>query len=284
MFSSVVSARVLAGLAGVLLGRQAVGVPAHRVQDVEAVHPLEAAEDIGGGVAFGVADVQAGAAGVREHVEDVALRLARRARFAGVGGAEGLVRFPEVLPPAFDVGRVVTRHGWIAWVRVVRIVLAYVRAQTPVYGRTAACGVGFDRARPVTIGRSPTQRGLPMPDSVAMFVAGLIVLGIGAELFSRAMMWVVRSVGSGGSIEVVVVSAVSYAAPVLTVCLAIALSHFPKTALATVLGANIANVGLVLGVAASSGRSWVARGRWRRGLSYSWRCRCSSGSWHATTS
>ena len=67
-------------LDGVLLGGQAVGVPAHRVQDVEAVHPLEAGQDVGGGVPFGVADVQPGPAGVGEHVEDVVLRLARGCR------------------------------------------------------------------------------------------------------------------------------------------------------------------------------------------------------------
>ena len=75
MFCCGGDARVRAGLDGVLLGGQAEGVPAHRVQHVEAAHPLVAGQDVGGGVALGMADVQAGAAGVGEHVEDVVLRL-----------------------------------------------------------------------------------------------------------------------------------------------------------------------------------------------------------------
>ena len=54
--------RVRARLDRVLLGGQAERVPAHRVQHVEAAHALVAREDVGRGVAFRVADVQAGAA------------------------------------------------------------------------------------------------------------------------------------------------------------------------------------------------------------------------------
>ena len=49
--------RMGAGLLGVLFGGQAEGVPAHRVHHARAPHPLEAADDVGGGVALGVADV-----------------------------------------------------------------------------------------------------------------------------------------------------------------------------------------------------------------------------------
>ena len=72
-------ARVLAGLHGVLLGRQPEGVVAQAVQDVLAEHPVEAREDVGGDVAQRVADVQAGAARVGEHVEHEEVP-------AGVGG------------------------------------------------------------------------------------------------------------------------------------------------------------------------------------------------------
>ncbi len=98
-------AGVRAGFDGVLLGRQAEGVPAHRVQDVEAAHALVAGQDVGGGVALGVADVQAGAARVGEHVEDVELRLVRQVR-----RAEGLVFQPVLLPARLDRLGVVTRH------------------------------------------------------------------------------------------------------------------------------------------------------------------------------
>src|SRR5262249_55612450 len=110
--------RVGAGVDRVLLGGQAVGVPSHRVQDVEAVHALEAAQDVGRGVAFRVADVQPGPARVGEHVEDVELGLTGGRETAGVGCAERLVRLPELLPPTLDIGRVVTRHGSAAFVRV----------------------------------------------------------------------------------------------------------------------------------------------------------------------
>ena len=117
-------ARMLAGLDRVLLSRQAEGVPAHRVQDVLTLRTAEAREDVGGGVALGVADVEAGAGGIREHVEDVELprglaagdllgaqriravtlgkRVASRQLVARVPGAEGLLAFPELLPFGLD--------------------------------------------------------------------------------------------------------------------------------------------------------------------------------------
>ena len=93
--------RMRAGLNGVLLGGQAERVPAHRVEDVEAAHPLVAREDVGGGVAFRMADVQARPARIREHVEDVKLGTGDRRRRTGgrpVVGAEGFVRLPVALP------------------------------------------------------------------------------------------------------------------------------------------------------------------------------------------
>ena len=68
---------MLAGLDRVLFRRQAEGIPAHRMQHIEAAHALVARDDIGRGVAFGMADVQARAARIREHVEDVEFRLWR---------------------------------------------------------------------------------------------------------------------------------------------------------------------------------------------------------------
>ena len=99
-------ARMRAGLDGVLLGGQAEGVPAHRMQHVEAAHAPVAAQDVGGGVAFGMADVQPGPAGIGEHVEDVELRLVGE-----IGRAEGLVLQPVILPAPLDDLGVVTRHA-----------------------------------------------------------------------------------------------------------------------------------------------------------------------------
>ena len=69
-----------------------------------AGHALETREHIGADVAEWMPDVQAGARRVGEHVEDEQLltpvgeqrRISQRA--GGVGGLEGSIRFPPVLP------------------------------------------------------------------------------------------------------------------------------------------------------------------------------------------
>ena len=112
--------RVLAGLHRVLLGGQAEGVVAHGVQDVVASHAHEPGVDVGADVAEGVADVQAGAARVREHVEHVELAAVgdlgepARQRAGGVGRPEGAPGVPAVLPLRFDPVRergVVAKRG-----------------------------------------------------------------------------------------------------------------------------------------------------------------------------
>ena len=65
--------RMGAGLLGVLLGGQPEGVPAHRVHDAVAPHAAVAADDVGGRIALRMADVQAVAAGIGEHVQDIHL-------------------------------------------------------------------------------------------------------------------------------------------------------------------------------------------------------------------
>ena len=67
--------RMGARLLGVLLGRQAEGVPAHGVHDAIAPDAAVAADDVGGRVALGMADVQPCPAGIGEHVQDVQLVL-----------------------------------------------------------------------------------------------------------------------------------------------------------------------------------------------------------------
>ena len=57
-------------LDGRVLGGQAEGVPAHRMQHVEAAHALHASHDVANGVVAHVAHVHR-AAGVREHFQDV---------------------------------------------------------------------------------------------------------------------------------------------------------------------------------------------------------------------
>lgn len=98
-------ARVDVGFHGVLLGGQPEGIPPHRVQHIEPTMPLVAGNDVGSGVAFRVADMQAVAGRIWEHIKDVALWAA-----AVVGiGAEGSMLQPVLLPALFDFGKVV-RH------------------------------------------------------------------------------------------------------------------------------------------------------------------------------
>ena len=66
------------------LGRQAVVVPAHRVEDGLPAHPLEAGDQVGVGVGEDVADVQAAAHGRRRGVDGVDV-LARLGAVEGVG-------------------------------------------------------------------------------------------------------------------------------------------------------------------------------------------------------
>ena len=90
---------MLAGLDGVLFGRQTERVPAHRMEDVESVQSLVARDDVGGGVTFGMADVESRAARVGEHVEHVELRLTRiEVRFAGIGRVKCAGLIPDRLP------------------------------------------------------------------------------------------------------------------------------------------------------------------------------------------
>ena len=84
-------------LDGVVLGRQAEGVKADREQNVVALHPALAADDIHRRERARVADVQALAGGVREL--DQAVKL--RPRVAG-DGCEGLFFLPARLPFFLD--------------------------------------------------------------------------------------------------------------------------------------------------------------------------------------
>src|SRR5258705_2166528 len=69
--------RMLTGFDRVLLRGQTEGVPAHGVQDAEAAQTFIARNDVGGGVAFRMTNVQPGPARVRKHIEHVEFRLRR---------------------------------------------------------------------------------------------------------------------------------------------------------------------------------------------------------------
>src|ERR1051326_8986035 len=103
---------VCAGIDGVLLRWKTEGVPPHGMKNVEALGAFVPGEDVSGGVALRMADVEASAGGVRKHVEDVelgkfmdgftAMPLRERMRGGGVlvriPGAKELPVIPQLLP------------------------------------------------------------------------------------------------------------------------------------------------------------------------------------------
>ena len=84
---------MLAGLYGILLGRQAVGIVAHGVEYVVALQTLEAGVDVAGDISQRMAHMEARTTGVREHIEDVELLFA-----LVLGYFIGLVGLPIVEP------------------------------------------------------------------------------------------------------------------------------------------------------------------------------------------
>ena len=102
-----VFARVDPVLDGRVLGGQAEGVPAHRVQGLSPRHPLAAVERVAQDVVAAMAHVQPAARGIRVHVQHVEL-------VAGHGGVDvghALIG-PAALPLLLDLARrVLLDHG-----------------------------------------------------------------------------------------------------------------------------------------------------------------------------
>ena len=90
---------MLAALDRVLFCRQAKGVPAHRMENIEPAHPFVTRDNVGGRITFRMSDVQTGAAWIRKHVEHVEFRFGRveilRARIRRV---KNLALVPDRLP------------------------------------------------------------------------------------------------------------------------------------------------------------------------------------------
>ena len=102
--------RRLAGFDRVVLGRQAEGVVAHRVDHLEAVAAAEVGDRVADRVALEVADVGL-ARGVGQHLQHVGLRLVGRRSRAGRGWRPPRSSpRPRPLPLALDRFRVVARH------------------------------------------------------------------------------------------------------------------------------------------------------------------------------
>lgn len=83
-----------------------------------------------------------------------------------------------------------------------------------------------------------------------IFVAGLLVLVVGAELFIRGAVTVARSFGISPFVIGLVLVGFGTSAPELVVNVAAAWNGSPGLALGNIVGSNIANIGLILGCAA----------------------------------
>ena len=94
--------RVLTSLNGILLCRQTVGIVTHRVQDVETLLTLITGVDIRSDVSEGVANMQAGARRIGEHIQYVEFLFV-----LVLHHAVGLVLHPSLLPFLFNFSEVV---------------------------------------------------------------------------------------------------------------------------------------------------------------------------------
>jgi hypothetical protein len=123
----------------VLLGRQAERIPAHRMQHVEALHATSPADDVGGDVAEGMADVQSRTRWVREHVEAIELRSTGvEARIAGVQRSIRALFIPRALPPLLEV---VGQRGAVAEGNLVALLIHGREQRTRAIARPATRGV-----------------------------------------------------------------------------------------------------------------------------------------------
>jgi hypothetical protein len=125
--------RMHPALDGRVLGGQAKGVPSDGVQDVVAVHVLEARQDIGDGVDSQMAQMQR-ARGVREHGQDVGVAL---------GGLAQLVPFRLQLVPV----RLPLRRERL-YARILSSLLSLGRRRRPVRGAADAWAGEADGGAP----------------------------------------------------------------------------------------------------------------------------------------
>lgn len=86
-----------------------------------------------------------------------------------------------------------------------------------------------------------------------MVAAGLVILGVGAEAMLRGAIAVAGRTGLSPLVIAATVVALGTSAPELVVSLKAALADQPDITLGNVVGSNIANVLLILGVAAAIG-------------------------------
>ena len=91
---------------------------------------------------------------------------------------------------------------------------------------------------------------MTLTENLGLFVVGLVVLVIGAEVLIRGAVNIARLFGVSPFIIGLTLVGFGTSAPELVVNVSAAINDVPGLAIGNVVGSNIANVGLILGVAA----------------------------------
>ncbi len=102
-----------------------------------------------------------------------------------------------------------------------------------------------------------------MQDAVALLL-GLICAGIGGELFVRGTVGLAHAARISPGIIAATVAAFATSSPELTVAVSSALDGAPEISLGNVLGANVVNIAVILGVSLLLAPIIVPRGSIRR--------------------
>ena len=91
---------------------------------------------------------------------------------------------------------------------------------------------------------------MTLPENLGLFALGLVILVVGAEVLIRGAVNIARLFGVSPFIIGLTLVGFGTSAPELVVNVSAAINNVPGLAIGNVVGSNIANVGLILGVAA----------------------------------
>lgn len=105
-----------------------------------------------------------------------------------------------------------------------------------------------------------------MSSDIVILVVGLLCAAIGGELFVRGVVGIAEAARIPPGIVGATVAAFATSSPEVSVAISSALSDRPQLALGDALGSNVANLGLVLGLAILIGPIRVGRGAIRRDM------------------
>lgn len=103
-----------------------------------------------------------------------------------------------------------------------------------------------------------------MANAYLVLVAGIVCAGVGGELFVRGAVGIARALRVSPGIIAATVAAFATSSPELTVAINAAVAGAPEISFGDAVGSNVANIGLVLGVALLIAPITARRGSMRR--------------------